>query len=56
MAFRSSVIRLFASSSPEQTQADVTSELIAHVVEYLEARDRGVQKGYRPFELVANGN
>ena len=36
--------------------ADVSSELVAHVVEYLEARDHGVQKGYRPFRLVANGN
>lgn len=37
-------------------EADLSSELVAHVVEYLEARDRGVQKGYRPFKLVANGN
>jgi tetratricopeptide (TPR) repeat protein len=36
--------------------ADITSGLIAHVVEYLEARDRGVQKGYKPFRLEANGN
>ena len=36
-------------------EADVSSELVAYVVEYLEARDRGVQKGYRPFKLVANG-
>ena len=37
-------------------EADISSELVAHVVEYLEARDRGVQKGYRPFRLVVNGN
>jgi tetratricopeptide (TPR) repeat protein len=37
-------------------EADLSSELIAHVVEYLEARDRGVHRGYRPFKLVANGN
>ena len=36
--------------------ADVSSELVAYVVEYLESRDRGVQKGYKPFKLVANGN
>ncbi|MGA7991837.1 MAG: hypothetical protein WCC53_10430 [Thermoanaerobaculia bacterium] len=36
--------------------ADVSSELVAHVVEYFEARDRGVQKGYKPFRLEANGN
>ena len=36
--------------------SDASSELVAHVVEYLEARDRGVQKGYRPFRLVVNGN
>ncbi|MEO8054664.1 MAG: hypothetical protein ABI768_05895 [Acidobacteriota bacterium] len=37
-------------------EADISSELVAHVVEYLEARDRGVQKGYKPFRLVVNGN
>lgn len=37
-------------------EADLSSELVAHVVEYLEARDGGVQKGYKPFRLVANGN
>jgi tetratricopeptide (TPR) repeat protein len=35
--------------------ADVTSELIAHVVESLEARERGVQKGYKPFKLLRGG-
>ena len=35
--------------------ADVTSELVAHVVEYIEARERGVQKAYRPFRLVKGG-
>ncbi len=35
--------------------ADVSSELVAHVVEYLEARDRGVQEGYKPFRLVRGG-
>lgn len=35
---------------------DFSTELVAHVVEYLEARDRGVQKGYKPFRLVVNGN
>ncbi len=37
-------------------EADLSSEPVAHVVTYLEARDRGVQVGYRPFKLVANGN
>ncbi len=37
-------------------EADVSSELVAHVVEYLEARDRGVQKGYKPFRLVGNAH
>jgi tetratricopeptide (TPR) repeat protein len=37
-------------------EADFSSEMVAHVVEYLEARDRGVQKGYKPFRLVVNGN
>jgi tetratricopeptide (TPR) repeat protein len=37
-------------------EADVSSELVAHVVDYLEARDRGVRFSYRPFRLVANGS
>jgi hypothetical protein len=50
--FDSPLRELFAQAD----EADVSSELVAHVVEYLEARERGVQKGYRPFKLVANGN
>ena len=50
--FDAALRELFAQAD----EADVTSELVAHVVEYLEARDRGVQKGYKPFRLVANGN
>ena len=37
-------------------EANLSSELVAHVVEYLEARDRGVRSAYRPFRLVANGS
>jgi hypothetical protein len=50
--FEAPLRELFAQAD----EADLSSELVAHVVEYLEARDRGVQKRYRPFELVANGN
>jgi tetratricopeptide (TPR) repeat protein len=50
--FEASLRELFAQAD----EADVSSELVAHVVEYLEARERGVQKGYKPFRLVANGN
>lgn len=50
--FEAPLRELFAQAD----EADISSELVAHVVEYLEARDRGVQKGYRPFKLVANGN
>lgn len=50
--FDPAIRELFAQAD----EADLSSELVAHVVEYLEARDRGVQKGYRPFKLVANGN
>jgi tetratricopeptide (TPR) repeat protein len=46
------LLELFAKADA----ADLSSELVAHVVEYLEARDRGVQKGYKPFRLVVNGN
>ena len=52
VAFDPPVRELFALADED----DFSSELVAHVVEYLEARDRGVQKGYRPFKLVANGN
>lgn len=37
-------------------EADLSSELVAYVVDYLEARDRGVRSPYRPFRLVANGS
>jgi len=50
--FEAPLSELFAQAD----EADVSSELVAHVVEYLEARDRGVQKGYKPFRLVVNGN
>ena len=50
--FEAPLRELFAQAD----EADVSSELVAHVVEYLEARDRGVQKGYKPFRLVVNGN
>jgi tetratricopeptide (TPR) repeat protein len=43
---------LFASVE-EKT---VSHELLAHVARFIEARDRGVQKGYRQFRLVVNGN
>jgi len=43
---------LFAQADED----NISSNLVAHVVEYLEARDRGVQKGYKPFRLVVNGN
>ncbi len=52
VAFDPPIRELFAQAD----EADFSSELVAHVVEYLEARDRGVQKGYRPFKLVSNGN
>jgi tetratricopeptide (TPR) repeat protein len=52
VAFDPPIRELFAQAD----EADLSSELVAHVVEYLEARDRGVQKGYRPFKLVANGD
>jgi tetratricopeptide (TPR) repeat protein len=52
VAFDPPIRELFSKAD----EADFSSELVAHVVEYLEARDRGVQKGYRPFRLVVNGN
>jgi tetratricopeptide (TPR) repeat protein len=52
VAFDPPLRELFAQAD----EADVSAELVAHVVEYLEARDRGVQNGYRPFKLVANRN
>ncbi|HQQ76549.1 MAG TPA: hypothetical protein PLB01_04275 [Thermoanaerobaculia bacterium] len=50
--FDAALRELFAQAD----EADISSELVAHVVEYLEARERGVQKGYKPFRLVVNGN
>jgi tetratricopeptide (TPR) repeat protein len=52
VAFDPPIRELFTQAD----EADFSSELVAYVVEYLEARERGVQKGYRPFKLVASGN
>ena len=52
VSFDAPIRELFAKADA----ADVSSELVAHVVEYLEAREHGVQKGYKPFRLVVNGN
>ncbi len=49
--FEAALRELFAQAD----EADLPSELVAHVVEYLEARDRSVQKGYGPFRLVRGG-
>jgi tetratricopeptide (TPR) repeat protein len=35
---------------------NLSSELVAHVVAYFEARERGVQTRYRPLKLVVNGS
>ena len=52
VAFDPPVRELFALADED----NLSSELVAHVVTYFEARDRGVQTRYRPFKLVANGN
>jgi hypothetical protein len=36
-------------------EQSVSLELVAHVIEYLDAQDRGVRAAYKPFRLVANG-
>jgi hypothetical protein len=33
----------------------VSLELVAHVIEYLDAQDRGVRADYKPFCKAANG-
>jgi tetratricopeptide (TPR) repeat protein len=43
---------LFAQADED----NLSSELVAHVVDYLEARDRGVRAPYRSFRLVVNGS
>jgi len=37
-------------------EANLSSELVAHVVDYFETRDRGVRTPYRPFRLVKGGS
>jgi tetratricopeptide (TPR) repeat protein len=36
-------------------KADLSSELVAHIVQHLETRDRDVQSEYRPFRVVKGG-
>jgi hypothetical protein len=46
-------IRNLFSRFDEQS---VSLELVAHVIEYLDAQDRGVQAAYKPFGMAANGS
>jgi tetratricopeptide (TPR) repeat protein len=51
LEFDPALRELFASVDDRS----VSSELLAHVARFAEARDRGARVAYKPFRLVANG-
>ena len=62
-AIRNSVFSESISSDPAYRELleivgsqTASPELIAHIADYFEGKDRGVRTAYKPFRLVANGS